>query len=92
MILVSYDISSNKTRTRFSKFLTKYGRRIQYSLFEIQNSKRVLQIILKSVENRYKKQFELTDSILIFQITEADEKRIIRYGYAVNEEEKLLVF
>ncbi len=31
MIIVSYDISDNKVRARFAKFLMQYGDRLQYS-------------------------------------------------------------
>ena len=42
MILVSYDISNDKVRTKFAKFLSKFGFRLQYSVFEIHNSEAVL--------------------------------------------------
>ena len=45
MILVSYDIADDKLRTQFSKFLRKYGNRMQFSVYKIQNSKRLLDII-----------------------------------------------
>lgn len=41
MIIVSYDISNDKRRTKFSKYLMKFGHRIQYSVFEIDNSDRI---------------------------------------------------
>lgn len=30
MIIVSYDISDDKLRTNFAKYLSKFGHRIQY--------------------------------------------------------------
>ena len=42
MFLVLYDIESDRLRTRFSKYLGKYGRRVQFSVFEIRNSNRIL--------------------------------------------------
>ena len=38
MLLISYDISNDKVRTKFAKYLSKYGFRLQYSVFEITNS------------------------------------------------------
>ena len=38
MLIVTYDIHDDKTRTKFGKLLKKYGRRLQYSVFEIKNS------------------------------------------------------
>jgi len=92
MILVSYDIKDDKKRSRFSKFLKQYGRRLQYSVFEIKNSERVLQNILVEVKYRYKNEFDANDSVLIVVLCEACKKKIKRYGYLVNEEEDILFF
>lgn len=92
MFIISYDFSNDKIRTKFSKFIQKFGRKIQYSVYEIRNSQRVLQNILSEIELVYKKKFEGADSILIFQICEGDKKKIKRYGYAENEEKEVLIF
>ena len=42
MVIVSYDISNDKLRTSFAKYLSRFGHRIQYSVFEIDNSKRIV--------------------------------------------------
>ena len=92
MIIVSYDFTDNGVRYRFSKFLKKFGRKIQYSVYEIKNSQRILQNILDEIELRYKKQFTGADSILIFKICEGCRVKIVRYGYASNEEKEIVVF
>lgn len=92
MLLVSYDFSNDKTRSKFSKFLEKFGRRIQYSVFEVHNSPRVLTNILKEIEMVYKKQFKNTDSIVILPTCDGCKKKAIRYGYAANEDKEVLVF
>jgi CRISPR-associated protein Cas2 len=92
MILITYDITDNKLRTKFSKFINKYGRKVQYSVYEIKNSQRILQNIKNEIELRYKKKFKGSDSVLIFNISEPDSKKIIRYGYAKNEEMDVVVF
>ncbi|MFH1551543.1 MAG: CRISPR-associated endonuclease Cas2 [bacterium] len=92
MIIVCYDFQDNKVRAKFSKFLKKFGRKIQYSVYEIRNSQRILQNILDEVELKYKKLFKNTDSILIFRICEGCKKKIVRYGYASNEEEEIVFF
>lgn len=92
MLLISYDFSNDKTRAKFSKFINKYGRRIQYSVYEIRNSERVLQNILNEIELIYKKKFTGADSIVIIPISEADKKKVKRYGYAENEEKEVVVF
>ena len=90
MLIVSYDISNDKVRTKFSRFLKKYGRRLQYSVFEIKNSQRVLGLVLVEVEKIFAKSFENSDSIIIFGMCEWCVKKVVRYGYAVNEESDLL--
>ena len=92
MLIVSYDFSNNHTRARFSKFLKKFGGKIQYSVYEIKNSPRVLQNILDEVELSYKKDLSGSDSVLIFSICEGCKERIIRYGYAKNEENEVIFF
>lgn len=92
MIIISYDFSDNKTRARFSRFIQKFGRKIQYSVYEIKNSQRVLQNILNEIELVYRKTFTGADSILVFQVCEGDAKKIKRYGYAANEEKEVVFF
>ena len=90
MLLVVYDISSDKLRNRFSKFLTQYGRRLQFSVFEIQNSPRILQNIRTEIQGSFQKRFQQSDSVLIMDVP--DQAVIDRYGYAKNEEQDLLIF
>jgi CRISPR-associated protein Cas2 len=92
VLIISYDFENDKNRTKFSKFLERYGRRIQYSVFEIRNSERVLDNILEEIESRYKKTFSGADSIIIFQICGGCEKKVLRYGYAENDDKDFLVF
>jgi len=90
MLLVSYDISDNKLRTKFSKYLQKYGERLQYSMFEIKNSERVLVNIETQIEQYFKKRFLQDDSIMIFHMSR--QCKITRYGYAKNQEKDVLIF
>lgn len=89
MIIVSYDISDDKLRTRFSKFLLKYGFRLQYSIFQIRNSKRILALVSSEIKNKFEKHFGQTDSVIIFNLSE--QCKITRYGYAKNDEEDLII-
>ncbi len=90
MLLVVYDIHSDRIRTKFAKFLKQFGRRIQYSVFEIKNSPRILENIKCELETKYEKQFTQGDSVLVFHIP--DSSNIMRFGYPVNEESDLLIF
>lgn len=86
MLLISYDIASDKVRTKFSKFIRKYGRRIQYSVYEIHNSDRVIGNVMAEIEGNFEPLFWPTDSIMIVPISWPNEEKIIRYGYLANEE------
>jgi len=92
MIIVAYDIESDRKRTGFAKFLKKFGRRVQFSIFEIRNSQRVLQNILNEVKYKQGKEFSGTDSVLIFSLCEGCKKKVARYGYAKNEENNVVIF
>lgn len=89
MLIVSYDISDNKTRGKFSKFLKQFGRRIQFSVYELEHSERFLKIILLEIEQKFMKRFTNSDSVLIIDL---NSKKIHRYGYAFNEEQDILYF
>jgi len=89
MIIISYDISDNKLRTRFAKYLNKFGHRLQYSVFEIDNSPHIIDNISVDINNKFAKRFTQSDSVMIFRIT--DSNNIIRYGYAKNDNETFFV-
>ena len=88
MLIVSYDISDNKMRTQFSKFIKKFGYRLQYSVFKIENSDRILNNIISEVNKRYAPKFDENDSIFIFDLSK--QCKIYTYGYAVHEDESLI--
>jgi CRISPR-associated protein Cas2 len=77
VIIIAYDISNDQTRLKFSKFLGKYGVRVQFSVFEISHSTRVLNIVKAKIDRDFRKLFESGDSIFIFK---TDLSNTIRYG------------
>ena len=89
MILISYDISNDKKRTKFAKYLSRFGHRRQYSLFEIENSDRILSNIAQDLENRFLKEFDEQDSVYIFKLSKTCE--IQRFGYAKHEESDIII-
>ena len=90
VFLVVYDIKSDRLRSKFSRFLKRYGRRIQYSVFEVTNSSRVLDNIRIEIRSTYEKDFSQSDSVLIINVP--DNAITDRFGYAKNEETDLLIF
>lgn len=89
MIVVSYDISDDKLRTRFSKYLSKFGHRLQYSVFEIDNSPRIIDNIITNIKNKFEKKFTQQDSVIIFKMSSSCE--IFRFGYAKNDEKDFFI-
>lgn len=68
---------------------TLYYRRLQYSVFEIMNSPRILDNIKTDIENKFEKRFGQGDSVLIFSVP--DTACVGRFGYPVNEETDLIL-
>ena len=89
MIVVSYDISDDKLRTKFSKYLSRFGHRLQYSVFEIDNSQRIIDNIVTKINNRFEKNFTQEDSVIIFKMSSSCE--VLRFGYAKNDEKNFIV-
>ncbi|MBR1734483.1 MAG: CRISPR-associated endonuclease Cas2 [Alphaproteobacteria bacterium] len=89
MLIISYDIKSDKLRTKFSNFIKKYGHRLQYSVFEIDNSKRILNNIKCEITNTFEKDFDQTDSVMVIETSE--NCKITKWGYAKNEESSVIV-
>lgn len=89
MIVVSYDISNDKLRTRFSKYLSKFGHRLQYSVFEIDNSPRIIDNMVSDLKNKFEKSFSQSDSVMIFKMSPSCE--ILRFGYAKNDEDDFFI-
>jgi len=80
-IIVCYDISNNKVRTKFSNFLANYGVRLQMSVFELDHSSRLLKVIEEKIKHYFEPQFESGDSIFIFY---TDLNKAIRYGSSTH--------
>ena len=55
MIILSYDIADDRLRNHFSKYITKFGHRIQYSVYQIDNSNRVLDNIISYIQDILKR-------------------------------------
>lgn len=89
MLLISYDISDDKLRTQFAKFLSKFGHRLQYSVFEIRNSPRVLDNIAAQIEGRFCRKFSQADSVYLFQMSK--QCRMTKYGFAADDDSDLVL-
>ena len=88
MLVVSYDISDDKLRTKLAKFLCKFGYRLQYSVFQIRNSERMLSNVISEIEGYYAKHFTQSDSVIIFSLSKT--YKVIKFGYAKNDNKDLI--
>jgi len=84
-VIVTYDIQDDKLRRHVSEFLLKYGVRLQFSVFEVVNSPRVIEILCEGIKREFQPRFTEADSVIIF-FTNLD--KAITYGNAkhLNEE------
>lgn len=89
MIIISYDIADNKKRAKFNKYIRKFGHMLQYSVYEIDNSDKVLNNIIADINNKFMKVFDQSDSVYIFQMSATC--RVQKFGYARNEDAQLLI-
>ena len=87
MIIVSYDFHNDKTRRHFAKLMEQYGERVQYSVFLIKNSPRILRIMILEIDLKFKTKIKKTDSVYIFKLCNGCEGKVARYGSATHAEE-----
>ncbi len=89
MVIISYDISDTKKRTRFSKYIKRFGVRLQYSVYQIDNSERILNNIVTDINNKFMKEFDQSDSVYIFKLSNSCQ--VLKFGYAKNEDDTLII-
>lgn len=90
MLIISYDISDDKLRNRFSKMLTKNGAiRLQYSVYEVNNTKRILDNLIIKIEEQFSKKFGGGDSVIIFDVSSVKLKK---YGNAIHRDVDVVYF
>lgn len=88
-MIISYDIQDDKVRSRFNKYIRRFGHRLQFSVYEIDNSPNVLKNIMSDITNKFEKVFSQTDSVMIFEMS--NTCKITRFGYAKNDESDMII-
>lgn len=89
MIVISYDISDDRMRARFAKMLKSQGAiRLQYSVYEVQNTKRIIDNIKVKIE-AFSKHFTMDDSVVIFEV---DAGKMEKYGNAIHRDQPIVFF
>ena len=65
------------------------GHRLQYSVFQIDNSSRIIDNVIQDLKNNFEKKFTQEDSVMIFKLSSSCE--IIRFGYEKNDEKDFFI-
>lgn len=88
MIIISYDIKNDKIRTRFAKMLRSQGAiRLQFSVYEVNNTQRVIDNIKVNIVDKFSKQFSGADSVLIF---DAPNAKVEKFGNAIHRDQDVV--
>ena len=87
-MVISYDISDDRKRSKVANILKDYGKRVQYSVFECRLDEKTLNKLLGKLKPFAKG----NDSIRVYQICEACLKKVILMGRGeITEEPRFLV-
>jgi len=76
--IICYDFSDDRARARFNKILSKYGFRIQYSVYEFHLDIKTWEKLI--VELQKKKFLTGNYNIVIIPITDSVHKKIVYLG------------
>lgn len=88
MLVISYDIKDDKLRNKFAKMITKHGAiRLQYSVYEVNNSTRILDNLILMIEDMFSKHFSAEDSVIIFDVSGI---RLRKYGNAIHRDKPVV--
>jgi len=82
--LVTYDISDNRIREKVSRFLLRFGKRVQLSCFEVECDEADLKCIVKFLQESID---NMTDSVFLFPISKNMDVSIVRLGQVEKNEE-----
>ncbi|MCR5472058.1 MAG: CRISPR-associated endonuclease Cas2 [Prevotella sp.] len=84
MIIISYDIKDDKIRTKFAKMLRAQGAiRLQFSVYEVNNTQRIIDNIKINIVDKFSKLFTGADSVLIF---DAPNAKVQKFGNAIHRD------
>jgi len=88
MIIVSYDIKDDKIRTKFAKMLRSQGAiRLQFSVYEVNNTQRIIDNIKLNILGKFSKLFTGADSVLIF---DAPNAKVEKFGNAIHRDKDVV--
>jgi len=68
---ITYDIPDDRRRTKVAKLLKRYGNHVQYSVFELDVDRRLLQRALKELKRLID---EESDSVFVYPLAAAPKR------------------
>lgn len=78
------DIKNDKIRTKFAKMLRAQGAvRLQFSVYEVNNTQRIIENIKINIVDKFSKLFTGADSVLIF---DAPDAKVQKFGNAIHRD------
>lgn len=83
-VVVSYDISDNKRRSKIAKIMEGYGYRVQYSVFECELDRKKLAELMQRLRPLVNKKAE--ESIRIYPLSAESEKKLKVIGLDLARE------
>ena len=86
LVVITYDISDNKKRNKFSKLLLSYGVRAQKSVFECRLNKKKIKNLINDIE----KIIDIEDYVRMYKIRSDSEIHI--WGNIPLYEEEDFIF
>ena len=88
MIIISYDIKDDKIRSKFAKMLRAQGAiRLQFSVYEVNNTQRIIDNIKINIVDKFSKFFSGADSVLIF---DAPNTKVQKFGNAIHRDSDIM--
>jgi len=76
------------SRTKFAKMLRSQGAiRLQFSVYEVNNTQRIIDNIKLNIVERFSKVFTGADSVLIF---DAPNARVEKFGNAIHRDKDVV--
>jgi CRISPR-associated protein Cas2 len=88
LIIITYHVSSNKTRTRFHKLLKNFGNPVQKSVFECRLTKEQQKLLFNKIDN-FAAQLSSSDSVRIYSLCFKCLKKVKIIGNIPLTDEKL---
>lgn len=87
LILIIYDIVSNKKRVQFAKYLEKFGFRVQKSAFEARLTREKYEKLIQGIDNYASGE----DSIRVYKLNGYGEVRIWGIHKEIDDEEVIII-